>query len=280
MIRRMLLVSLLVLVGTAAAVAARAAAAQVLPLFDAHLHYNAEARSAYPVEKALEIFRKNGVMGILANSRPNDGTRALYEAKPKDVWVVPFVRPYVTRDDIPTWFKDPKIRAMIESEMKRGYYRGVGEFHLYAADARHEGVKRIVELAVAHGFVLHAHSDDDAIEALFSHNPKAKVIWAHTGFGTSPEKVEAYLKRYPALWCELSYRYGLTDGSGRLTPEFRRLFETYPERFLIGSDTWVTERWDGYAGLMAGYRAWLGQLPRDVAEKIAYRNAERLFREH
>ena len=29
---------------------------------------------------------------------------------------------------------------------------------------------------------------------------------------------------------------------------------------------------------MAGYRGWLAQLPPEVAEKIAFRNAERLFR--
>jgi hypothetical protein len=29
---------------------------------------------------------------------------------------------------------------------------------------------------------------------------------------------------------------------------------------------------------MNGYRDWLAELPKDVAEKIAYRNAERLFR--
>jgi predicted TIM-barrel fold metal-dependent hydrolase len=29
---------------------------------------------------------------------------------------------------------------------------------------------------------------------------------------------------------------------------------------------------------MNGYRGWLAELPRDAAEKIAWRNAERLFR--
>ena len=47
--------------------------------------------------------------------------------------------------------------------------------------------------------------------------------------------------------------------------------------FLIGSDTWINERWSSYPAIMAGYRAWLSQLPREVAEKIAFRNAERLF---
>jgi hypothetical protein len=99
----------------------------------------------------------------------------------------------------------------------------------------------------------------------------------HTGFSTAAEKVAAYLERYPALWCELSYRYGITAG-GKLTPEWKRLFERYPDRFLLGSDTWINERWDSYGSIMADYRTWLAQLPQGVAEKIAFRNAEHLFK--
>ncbi len=94
---------------------------------------------------------------------------------------------------------------------------------------------------------------------------------------TPPEKVAAYLERYPALWCEPSYRYGIADGNC-LTPEWKRLFERHPDRFLLGSDTWTDQRWDSYAGIMGEYRSWLAQLPTVVAEKIAFRNAERKFR--
>ena len=71
-----------------------------MPIFDAHLHYNWEPQPYYPLDKVLEIFRRNNVSGILATSRPNDGTRALVEAKPKGLWVVPFIRPYRVRADM------------------------------------------------------------------------------------------------------------------------------------------------------------------------------------
>ncbi len=261
------------------ALSAAAHAAEPLPVFDAHLHYNDTAIARYPVAQALEMFRKNGVKGILASSLPNDGTRALFEAKSKDVRVVPFIRPYRARADIRTWFKDPAIYVLIESEMKRGYYRGIGEFHLHGADAGGAQVKRIVDLAVARDFILHAHSDDEAIEGLFAHNPKARIIWAHTGYGTQAEKLERYFARHPGLWGELSGRSGITDSEGKLTPNWKRLFEKYPDRFLLGTDTWGTERWEAYARIIAGYRAWLSQLPREAAERIAFRNAEQLFRE-
>src|SRR5438132_10520460 len=35
-------------------------------IFDAHLHYNADAVAAYPVPAALEILRRNGIRAVLA----------------------------------------------------------------------------------------------------------------------------------------------------------------------------------------------------------------------
>ena len=250
--------------------------APALAIFDAHLHYNWEPVPHFSLEKVLALFREHKVTGILATSRPNDGTRALYEAQSKDLWVVPFIRPYRIRPDIQTWMSDPQTEELIATEFKRGYYRGIGEFHLSGRAAEAPQVKKTVDFAVKHNLYLHAHADDEALEILYRHSPKARIIWAHTGFSTDPAKVETYLQRYPDLWCELSYRYGIAEG-GKLTPEWRRLFEKYPDRFLIGSDTWVNERWDNYGSIMAGYRDWLTQLPVDVAEKIAFRNGERLF---
>jgi hypothetical protein len=248
-----------------------------IPIFDAHLHYNREPTYFYPLATVLETFRRNRVTGILATSRPNDGTQALVAANPADVRVVPFIRPYRVRSDIGSWFDDPSIQDLIASEFARGGYAGIGEFHLHGHQADTAWVKRTVDFAVTNDLYLHAHVDDEALETLFRHNPKARIIWAHTGFGTPPEKVEAYFLRYPNLWGELSYRSGITGPDGRLSDAWRRLFERYPDRFLVGSDTWTNDRWQDYDAIIAGYRAWLAQLPRDVAEQIAFRNAERLF---
>ena len=50
-----------------------------------------------------------------------------------------------------------------------------------------------------------------------------------------------------------------------------------PERFLVGSDTWINARWDGYEGLMREARRWLGELPPAVARRIAWDNGAALF---
>jgi predicted TIM-barrel fold metal-dependent hydrolase len=193
------------------------------------------------------------------------------------LWIVPFIRPYRIRADIGSWMNDPTIFTLIEEEYKRGYYRGIGEFHLSGKAAATEWVKRTMEFAVEKDLYIHAHADDEAIEILFRHAPRARIIMAHTGFSLTPARVEELLRKYPTLWGELSYRGGITDGSGKLTAEWRRLFQTYPDRFLLGSDTWISERWASYGSIMAEYRGWLAQLPPDVAAKIANGNAKRLF---
>jgi len=248
-----------------------------IEIFDAHLHYNWEPKPYYELNDVLALFRKHRVTGILATSRPNDGTHALVDAKAEGLWVVPFLRPYRVRPDIQTWFNDPAIFDLIQDEYKRGYYRGIGEFHLSGKDAASEWVKKTVNFAVEHDLYLHAHADDEAVEILMRHNPRARIIWAHTGFGLSPSRVATMLATYSQLWGELSYRSGITGAGGALTPEWRGLFEKYPDRFLLGSDTWISERWASYGETMAAYRGWLKQLPPDVAAKIAHGNAKRLF---
>jgi hypothetical protein len=165
----------------------------------------------------------------------------------------------------------------VESEYERGYYRGIGEFHIYGKAAASDGVKKIVDFAVERNLYLHAHCDEEALLILFAHNPRAKIIWAHTGFSTPPARILQLLATYPDLWGELSYRSGLTDRDGRLNEDWRGLFATHSDRFLIGSDTWINERWFSYDAIMNGYRSWLVQLPRDQAARIANGNAKRLF---
>jgi hypothetical protein len=260
-----------------AAVSHLALAEEPIEIFDAHLHYNWEPKPFYQLDEVLALFKKHRVTGVLATSRPNAGTHALVEAKADGLQVVPFIRPYRVRPDIQTWFKDPVIFDLVQEEFKRGYYRGIGEFHLSSADAGNEWVKKTVDFAVANNLYLHAHADDAAVEILMRHNPKAQIIWAHTGFGLSGDRVAAMLAKYPRLWGELSYRSGITEVGGKLTPEWRALFERYPDRFLLGSDTWVPERWASYGEIMAGYRAWLAQLPPKAAAQIAHGNARALF---
>jgi predicted TIM-barrel fold metal-dependent hydrolase len=257
------------------------------PLFDAHLHYNDEAVARYPIDDVLGRMQRSGVRAIVANSRPNDGTKALAAAREATrragVTVVPFVRLYRNRADYSGWPFDPTIVDMVLKELAAGTdagpYRGLGEFHLYdSANADGPTARRLMQLAQEKDLVVLAHVDDAAIDKLFAHAPKTRLIWAHTGIGGAPiERVRALMHKYPTLVGELSYRPGLTEGDGRLAAAWRALMLEMPERFVVGSDTWINGRWDDYESLMQQARRWLGDLPPTVARRIAWDNGAALF---
>jgi len=283
---------------TAAALLLAAGAANAAdytgPLFDAHLHYNDEAwdgrTGPHPLADVLARMQRNGVKAIVANSRPNDGTLALASSpatRQAGVAVVPFVRLYRNRADYGSWFRDESIYEMVLAELARGTaagpFRGIGEFHLYdSANANGPVARKLMQLAEDKGLAVLAHVDDVAIDLLMAHpasrGQRTRLIWAHTGIGGVPAaRVDQLFAKYPLMMGELSYRPGLTCDEGKLCPEWRALVLKYPDRFLIGSDTWVNQRWQYYDDLMKGYRTWLGDLPPDVARRIAWDNGANLF---
>lgn len=280
-------VGLLAGAGWLAGLSSAEAAPYAGPLFDAHLHYNVEAAEGpHPLPDVLGRMQRAGVRAIIANSRPNDGTKSLAGSpatRAAGVTVVPFVRLYRNRADYDNWFRDPSIAAMVQAELAAGTaagpYRGLGEFHLYdSANANGPVAKQLLQLAEAKGLAVLAHVDDTAIELLLAHAPKARLIWAHTGIGGVPTaRVRALLKTHPTLMGELSYRPGLTDGDGRLSAEWKALLTEFPDRFLVGSDTWVNGRWADYEGLMAEARRWLGDLDPAIARRIAWGNGAGVF---
>jgi hypothetical protein len=280
----------LLLAATAASALPRVAAGQTQryegPLFDAHLHYNDEALEPYPLADVLARMQRSGVRAIIANSRPNGGTQALASARDAlratGVTVVPFVRLYRNRADYDGWFADESIHRMVLDELARGTpagpFRGLGEFHLYdSANADGPVAAKLMKLARERGLAVLAHCDGVAVDRLMAHAPGARLIWAHTGIGGVPlARVRELMARHPTLLGELSYRPGLTEGA-RLAPAWREAFTAMPERFLVGSDTWINARWQQYEALMDGYRAWLAELPREAAQRIAWGNGAALF---
>jgi len=191
--------------------------------------------------------------------------------------VVPFIRPYRVESDVQTWSQDPAIFAMIEDEYRRGFYRGVGEFHIFGQAAQRPLVRRTIDFATERNLHVLAHCDDEALAVMLANHPRARMIWAHTGFSTPVPRLRELVENHPALMLELSYRGGITGNGGGLSAEWRELFARHSDRFLLGSDTWINQRWVDYGTIMRGYREWLAELPADQATRIAHGNAERIY---
>jgi hypothetical protein len=84
------------------------------------------------------------------------------------------------------------------------------------------------------------------------------------------------LRKHPNLWCDLAFRTDHGSG-GRVDAEWRKAFLEFPGRFMVGTDTYTPERWHYIPEHANWSRAWLADLPAEVAERIAYRNGEALL---
>jgi hypothetical protein len=253
---------------------ARLASADDLPIFDAHIHYSRPDWDVYSPEAILGILDGAGVRRALVSSTPDDGTLRLHAKDPRRI--VPVLRPYRSRDDIGSWHRDPSILAYVEERLKRGICKGLGEFHLSAGETNGPVVKRFAELSAQRGLFLQAHVDEAAVEELLRLDPNAKILWAHAGMSASAETVGKLLDRHPNLWVELALRSDVAPG-GTLDQGWRAVFLRHPDRFMVGTDTWVTSRWAQLPAVLEGVRHWLRQLPPEIARKIAHENGERLF---
>jgi predicted TIM-barrel fold metal-dependent hydrolase len=188
---------------------------------------------------------------------------------------VPELRPYRRRADVSTWVRDEAIVGYVEERLRKYTYVAIGEFHLFGADADLPVPRRVVQLARQYGLMLHAHADADAIDRLFGQYPEAKILWAHAGFEPA-ERVREMLRKHRNLWADLAFRSDQAAG-GTVSPEWRAAFEEFPDRFMVGTDTFVPERWHYVPEHAAFSRGWLADLPADLAEKIAWKNGEALF---
>ncbi len=130
------------------------------------------------------------------------------------------------------------------------------------------------------------HANIAAFERLLSHNPRAKIIWAHlgsdfTGFRTV-ELDRRLLAAHPNLYMEIktdpqapgrNYPLG---SDGKIKPEWLKLFTDFPDRFVLGSDQHYPEpvdadkRWQETVLLF-------NQLPAAVRKKIGTENIASIY---
>ena len=131
------------------------------------------------------------------------------------------------------------------------------------------------------------HANIAAFERLLSHNPRAKIVWAHlawdnTGYRT-PELMRRLLEAHPNLFMEIKLdpvdtgkTSPLTNGaSGTIKPEWLKLLTDFQDRFFIGSDQHYPQgsgpqRWQAAVLLF-------NQLPAAVRQKIGTENTMRIY---
>ncbi len=253
-------------------------AADKLPIFDAHIHYKEPAWQPYPPESVIRLMDESGVAMGLVSSTPDEGTIKLWKHAPDRI--VPELRPYHDGYGSSNWMRMPGMDSYLEKRLDAYPHEGIGEFHLHGIGADDPPLlRKIAKMALERDLYIHVHSGAGPVKFLFKLEPKLKIIWAHAGMSEPANVVYDMMKKYDKLWADTSYReWDILESDGSINPEWRKVLEAYPDRFMVGSDTWVNSQWDNYAGLIRANRSWLAEFSREHAEMFAYKNAERLFK--
>jgi predicted TIM-barrel fold metal-dependent hydrolase len=170
-----------------------------------------------------------------------------------------------------------------------------------------EAMRVVFELSSETGipFLLHHEAEDELLpelERMLVKYPKVKLIWCHIGRNRNPvtwkkfRKADAareFLSKYPNLYFDFlasppgskyhgtgyieGVMYKLSLWTVSLDPEWKKVIEEFPDRFVLGSDI-NTGRFDNYNRVMGTYRnIILKGVEKDVAEKIAFKNAWKLM---
>lgn len=126
---------------------------------------------------------------------------------------------------------------------------------------------------------------------LFKKFPSQIFIINHMGFGSSDE-VELLIKEHPNVFFTISKRNTsfeyfqnsktiqgtpIVDKNRNIEYTWKKLFIDHSDRFLFATDSHKNYMWNVYSKTVQDYRNILAQLPMDIAENIAYKNAEKIF---
>ena len=251
---------------------AQALIAASLPIIDTHIHYSHDTWDMLPPAKAVQVLKDAGLQKAFVSSSSDKGTQLLYQAAPE--LIVPVLRPYRKRGELSTWFRDESVIDLLEQKLSQNTYAGIGEFHVFGDDANLPVMQAVVRLAAQYKIFLHAHSDAQAVKHLFAQDPDARILWAHSGF-ERPEVIDEMLALYPNLSTDLAFRYEHAS-NGKVEQDWLDLFNKYPLRFMVGTDTYAPERWYYVIDHADWSRDWLNSLPETLRANIAYKNAQAL----
>ena len=257
-------------------------------LIDAHSHLpNATAIDAY----VAAMKRHNVVKVVLL------GVGGLQ--KEDTAWLTAASRKYPERVVAGLPLADPTSESAVsqlELQLDRGKPRVIGEVHmrqigrrLIDRDPNGPVFGKILDAAAKFEvpIVIHYELTDAAETALdraLAAHRKSIIVLAHGGDGP-PGRLDRLLLRNPNLFVDLSGMHfqrtpALASETGPLDRGWKALIEKTPDRFLIGVDAGAARLFEPAMldRLFGWTRRILGELKPDVAERVAHRNAAKLYR--
>lgn len=130
-----------------------------------------------------------------------------------------------------------------------------------------------------------------AFKRLLTHNLKTRFVWVHVGFEPlltrEPELVRQMLREHANLYMSFRLNRGAPKPAatlaqnGRVKDPWVRLIEDFPDRFMLGSDSFYAREGIARGSSDEGWsnlRSLITQLPEKLAPRVASENALRLYR--
>jgi Amidohydrolase len=116
------------------------------------------------------------------------------------------------------------------------------------------------------------------VETAVRTHPKTRFIWCHAGISrrivvpTLTTDLAGMLAKYPNLWIDVSWVVFESNllKDGKPDPQWIKLVETYPDRFMIGTDK--VGHFADYPQEIQKYYTFLDQLQPATASKLAREN--------
>ncbi len=262
------------LLAAALVIGATAAPAQApRPVIDVHIHYSHDTWSGLPPPEAIKVLRQAGLRKAFVSSSSDDGTQMLLKAAPD--LIVPVLRPYRRRGEIGLLDEGPEHhrprREPAQGQHLRRHRRvpRLRRRRRHARDAAHGAARPRAQDLPARPLRrrrrrAHLQAEPRGAGAVGALGLRAGRQGARHGRRSTrrcgPTSPSAATRRRPAS----------------STPRGSKLFVDFPDRFMVGTDTYTPERWHYVVEHAAYSRKWLAELPADLADNIAFRNAEQL----
>lgn len=252
-------------------------ASQWPAVFDVQIHYSHDAWDSIPPDEAIRRLREAGITRAMVSSSSDEGTIRLYQLAPD--LIIPALRPYQKRRDLQHWMYQEESIPFMESRLAQYPYAAIGEIHLnYFDETDLPVVRKTIQLVQEHNLLLHIHADAMALERIYAQAPDIKILWAHAGFEPAL-KVREMMERHKNLWADLSFRWAIFK-DGQFRTHWRELLIEHSDRFMVSVDTYTPKRWAEIRTSLDWYESMFAQLPRKVARRIRYDNAQRVILRH
>lgn len=228
--------------------------AEIMPFVDAHVHLNDEAMQ-------LDLMDRFGAtQAIVFWGRRSDNGSIADAALRRPDRFIPFVSISPERRTFrKAWdTQDKALLRELDGLLASGRFKGIGEIsavHFPSPglpeadyDPASPLMRGILDLARKHKVPVMFHIEITRINelsVLLAAYPHVPVIWAHGGY-TPLFLAQRMLERHPNLYYELSARvwprhprapdYTILKDGANVWPEWLRLIEDNPMRFIIGTD--------------------------------------------